>query len=63
VGKLLFTSPRMPVEWMDAMTGQRSVSLGADKYRELLASWGFSALEEFMDEGENYYYSAVKANK
>lgn len=62
-GQLLFTSPRMPVEWMDAMTGQRSVSLGADKYKELLSIWGFSTLEEFMDEGENYYYSAVKADK
>jgi SAM-dependent methyltransferase len=62
-GKLLFTSPHMQVEWMDAMTGRRSVSLGAEKYKELLSVSGFSLLEEFMDEGENYYFSAVKFDK
>jgi hypothetical protein len=53
----------MQVEWMDAMTGRRSVSLGAEKYKELLSVSGFSLLEEFIDEGENYYFSAVKADK
>jgi SAM-dependent methyltransferase len=62
-GKLLFTAPHMQVEWMDAMTGRRSVSLGAEKYKELLSVSGFSLLEEFIDEGENYYFSAVKADK
>jgi SAM-dependent methyltransferase len=62
-GRLLFTSPHLPVEWIDVMTGQPSISLGADKYKELLAIWGFSVLEEFIDEGENYYFSAVKADK
>jgi len=60
-GRLLFTAPARPQTWHDAMTGERSESLGAGVYREHLAAAGFVLLEEFEDEGENHYYDAVKA--
>ena len=62
-GKLLFTSPYSAVVWNDVMTGLRSTSLGAAKYKELISSSGLSLIEEFEDEGENHYYSAVKKDQ
>lgn len=59
-GKFLFTSPSVVLEWNDALSERLSVSLGAEKYRELLSAAGFSLAGEFTDEGENYYYDAVK---
>lgn len=59
-GKLLFTSTREKAEWKDGMTDQLSISLGAEKYKELLTASGFSLLEEFEDEGENHYFNSVK---
>jgi SAM-dependent methyltransferase len=59
-GKLLFTSPPVPIQWQDAMTDQWSRSLGADKYEELISSAGLSLIAEFEDEGENHYYHAIK---
>ncbi len=59
-GKLLFTAPYQETEWEDVMTGQYSRSLGEEKYKELLSASGLSLIEEFEDEGENHYFSAVK---
>lgn len=59
-GKFLFTAPAREISWSDAMTGQTSWSLGANKYKELLSEAGLSVIEEFEDEGENHYYYAVK---
>jgi cyclopropane fatty-acyl-phospholipid synthase-like methyltransferase len=59
-GRFLFTSLSKRLEWKDAMTEQHSISLGAEIYRVLLISSGFSLIEEFQDEGENYYYHALK---
>ena len=59
-GKLLFTTPYKAIVWNDAMTGQRSVSLGAEKYKELISSSGLSLIGEFEDVGENHYYDAVR---
>jgi SAM-dependent methyltransferase len=59
-GRLLFTAPPEKLEWKDAMTGQSSVSLGAEKYKELLTTSGLSLISEFEDEGENHYFDAVK---
>jgi cyclopropane fatty-acyl-phospholipid synthase-like methyltransferase len=60
-GKLLFTSTGKKQEWKDAMTEQDSISLGAQKYRDLIKSAGLSLIEEFEDEGENYYFNAIKS--
>jgi 2-polyprenyl-3-methyl-5-hydroxy-6-metoxy-1,4-benzoquinol methylase len=59
-GKLLFTATYKKNEWKDAMTEQPSISLGADRYRELLTASGLSVTDEFEDEGENYYFEATK---
>ncbi|MNL63229.1 hypothetical protein D3C87_1873510 [compost metagenome] len=60
-GKLLFTAPSQKMKWEDAITEIASISLGAEKYKELLTASGLSLIEEFEDEGENHYYHAVKA--
>jgi SAM-dependent methyltransferase len=59
-GRLLFTSPADAVVWRDAMTGMRSVSLGAEKYRSLLSAAGISVKSEYQDEGQNYYFDAYR---
>jgi hypothetical protein len=59
-GKLLFTAPSQKMKWDDAITEIESISLGAEKYKVLLAASGLSLIEEFEDEGENHYYHAVK---
>jgi len=59
-GKFLFTATNKRNEWKDAMTEQPSISLGAEKYRELLIKVGLSVTDEFEDEGENYYFVATK---
>jgi 2-polyprenyl-3-methyl-5-hydroxy-6-metoxy-1,4-benzoquinol methylase len=62
-GQLLFTSPLRPSEWLDAMTGLGSVSLGADAYRRAIESSGLTLLREFDDEGDNHYYVAARARQ
>jgi len=59
-GRLLFTSPAHAVVWQDSLTGLRSVSLGAEKYRGLLGNVGFFVNSEYKDEGENYYFDACR---
>lgn len=59
-GKLLFTAPSTKMKWEDAITEIESVSLGAERYKELLEASGLSLIEEFEDEGENHYYHAVR---
>ena len=58
-GRLLFTSPPLPLVWNDAMTGLESRSLGAVEYRRQLARLGLVVTREYEDEGENHYYDAV----
>ena len=59
-GRLLFTSEAEPLSWSDAMTGLESRSLGAEEYRRFLASVGLSVISEYEDEGQNYYFDALK---
>lgn len=59
-GRFLFTSPKQSDTWADAVTGRPSVSLGADIYRSLLSRVNLDVIVEYVDEGENYYYDAVK---
>ena len=42
----------------DAMIDQPSISLGTHRYRELIAASGLSLIDEFKDEGGNYYFSS-----
>jgi len=59
-GRLLFTSPATPATWIDAMTNRESVSLGGEKYRELMDDAGLTVSAEYEDEGENHYFEAFK---
>ena len=59
-GKFLFTATYSAHIWNDAMTDQPSISLGADRYRELIAASGLSVIDEFKDEGGNYYFSSTR---
>ncbi len=61
-GRFLFTSPQRACEWMDTVTGQRSVSLGSDGYRAALRGAGLTLIGEADDEGENHYYFVCKPN-
>src|SRR5918996_725172 len=55
-GRFLFTAPRQPLEWLDAMTGRRSQSLGEHTYERLLRDAGLTWVADAQDEGENHYF-------
>ena len=59
-GRFLFTAPQQECEWSDALTGRKSVCLGFEAYRRILASEGLALVGERLDEGENHYYLASK---
>jgi SAM-dependent methyltransferase/ribosomal protein S18 acetylase RimI-like enzyme len=59
-GRLLFTSPAQVCTWTDVLTARESRSLGAEAYKKLLADAGLEVVSEYVDEGENHYYDAVK---
>jgi 2-polyprenyl-3-methyl-5-hydroxy-6-metoxy-1,4-benzoquinol methylase len=59
-GKLLFTAPRQACEWLDILTGQKSVSLGSDTYRKIVESEGLALVGETEDDGQNHYYFVCK---
>jgi hypothetical protein len=61
-GKLLFTAPFEKMTWNDAMTEQRSISLGAEQYKKLMLASGLSIGEEFDDEGGNHYFSGIQTS-
>lgn len=59
-GLFLFTAPREPVRWRDALTGWECVSLGVDAYVGALGAAGLVLTGEHADEGANHYYAASK---
>lgn len=59
-GSFLFTAPHQACEWVDVMTGQRSVSLGARQYEAALTRTGLVVIESYVDEGENHYFACRK---
>ena len=59
-GRFLFTAHTEPLEWLDAMTGLPSRSLGAVTYERLLGEAGLVWVGEAQDEGENHYYFVEK---
>jgi 2-polyprenyl-3-methyl-5-hydroxy-6-metoxy-1,4-benzoquinol methylase len=60
-GKLLFTAPRQMCTWVDVLTKRESRSLGAEEYEAVLRGLGLEVAPGCFDEGENYYFFAVKA--
>ena len=59
-GRFLFTSPKEAATWRDALTGRESISLGAERYRQILHTENLVLLGEQSDEGDNHYYLASK---
>ncbi len=59
-GRFLFTAPRLPMEWLDGMTGCRSQSLGEHAYERLLRDAGLRWVASAEDEGGNHYYFVEK---
>lgn len=55
-GRFLFTAPKEPIEWLDAMTDRPSRSLGAQTYDRLLRDAGLTWVAGTEDEGGNHYY-------
>lgn len=59
-GKLLFTAPKPFCQWDDLLTGKRSLSLGADKYRKILVEASLKPINKYTDKGGAIYYEAEK---
>lgn len=59
-GRFMFTAPYQVCEWPDNLTGQKSISLGADAYRRIVEAAGLILDDEAEDEGQNHYYFARK---
>jgi hypothetical protein len=55
-GRFLFTAPVQTGEWIDDLTGHRSISLGEAGYRSALDEAGFEIISQYTDEGDNNYY-------
>ena len=62
-GRLLFTAPEPCVQWQDSITELTSSSLGAAAYRGLLERAGLELRPGYFDQGENFYYDAIKINE
>ena len=58
-GQFVFTAAHDPVRWNDSITGRESVSLGAERYVNLLESEGLRVQHGKIDAGENYYFFAT----
>jgi len=59
-GRFLFTSLSMPLTWSDSLTGLESISLGKERYEEILLAEALRLEGDAVDEGENYYYFVLK---
>ena len=59
-GHFLFTAPKDNCTWPDGMTDLPSYSLGHDAYERELATHGLQLVGNDVDEGDNYYYIAIK---
>ena len=59
-GNFLFTAPVETGSWQDMNTGINCISLGYEKYAELLKKSGFRIKSTFEDKGKNNYYEAER---
>ena len=60
-GKFLFTATEDAVTWNDSLTGLESVSLGGERYRQIIREEGLTLIGEDSDEGENHYFFSLKS--
>lgn len=59
-GRFLFMAPVQVGKWNDLNTGLECMSLGRERYGELLMDAGFRVVATYMDKGENNYYDSEK---
>lgn len=59
-GRFLFMAPIQVGTWNDLNTGLECLSLGQERYGELLMNSGFRVVATYTDKGENNYYDAEK---
>lgn len=59
-GQWLFSAPEQPCQWLDRLTGRESRSLGAVRYRQLIAQVGLTLQACYQDEGGNHYFVASR---
>jgi SAM-dependent methyltransferase len=59
-GRFLFMAPIQIGIWKDLNTGLECLSLGQERYGELLRNAGFRIVVTYTDKGENNYYDAEK---
>lgn len=59
-GRFLFMAPIQKGTWKDLNTGIECISLGQERYEELLRDAGFKVVATYMDKGENNYYDTQK---
>jgi cyclopropane fatty-acyl-phospholipid synthase-like methyltransferase len=59
-GKFLFTAPIEKCSWKDILTSQKLESLGKEKYIEIGNNCHLKLENQFLDTGNNNYYSFVK---
>jgi cyclopropane fatty-acyl-phospholipid synthase-like methyltransferase len=57
-GRFLVMAPLPPGTWADMNTGLECISLGQERYVELLTQSGFRVVGTHLDEGANNYYEA-----
>jgi 2-polyprenyl-3-methyl-5-hydroxy-6-metoxy-1,4-benzoquinol methylase len=60
-GQFLFTSPYQVCEWVDVLTGRKSISLGRQQYIDVMHQRGLCLKEELTDEGGSHYFGFVKS--
>lgn len=60
-GHLIFSSPRQPLTWNDALTDLPSRSLGFEAYAAALAERRLTLAATDEDAGGNFYYLATSA--
>ena len=58
--RLLFTAPLQPAQWTDVLTGASCLSLGSQRYREVLHEAGLAPAPSDTDRGGNHYFHAVR---
>ena len=59
-GKFLFTAPIQIGTWRDITTGIESLSLGQQRYTEILKDAGFQIINTYYDKGKNNHYDTEK---
>jgi cyclopropane fatty-acyl-phospholipid synthase-like methyltransferase len=61
-GRFLFTAPTQTGSFKDMNTGLECLSLGRNKYEEVLNNSGFRVIGTYDDEGKNNYYETEMIN-